>query len=253
MYVDLGFPSLSHKKPKKTLRKNPRFPRNPSTCEQNKNKKVLLRERKRHTARCVASTRYAALSNPDLVIGGGTPFRPGGGYPGYPPPSRPGRGVPHPDLVRGYPIQTWSGEGVLRVAPTPSRPGQGDTSGIPLPSRPDWGVPRVSPTIQTWSGEYPRYLLHHPDLTWGTPHPDLGWGTPWPEMEYPPYLDLRWSTPPPSLEMGYPSYLDLGWGTPTQTWDGIPPYLDLKWGTPTQTWDGVPPSPPPTSVDRLKI
>ena len=31
------------------------------------NKKVLLRSRKRQTARCVASTRYAALSNPDLV------------------------------------------------------------------------------------------------------------------------------------------------------------------------------------------
>ena len=43
------------------------------------NKKVLLRERKRHTAHRVASARYATLS-PD-----------GGG------------GVPHPDLWRVYP------------------------------------------------------------------------------------------------------------------------------------------------------
>ena len=42
------------------------------TCENNGNKKVLLRERKRHTACYVASTRCAALSNPDLVWGGGT-------------------------------------------------------------------------------------------------------------------------------------------------------------------------------------
>ena len=44
-------------------------------------KKVLLRERKRHTVRCIASARYAALS-PDWG-GGGTLFSPGrgGGYP----------------------------------------------------------------------------------------------------------------------------------------------------------------------------
>ena len=54
------------------------------------NKKVLLRERKRHTARCVASARYAALSNGG---GGGTPFSPGGGgYPRYPWPGLDGGG-----------------------------------------------------------------------------------------------------------------------------------------------------------------
>ena len=69
------------------------------------NKKVLLRERKRHTARRVASTCYAALSNPDLVRGGGGypiqtwwgeyPIQTWSrGYPGYPPPSRPGMGYP---------------------------------------------------------------------------------------------------------------------------------------------------------------
>ena len=93
------------------------------------NKKVLLHECKRHTANHVASTRSAALSNPDLVRGGtksqvhwgGTPsqVRGEGGTPSqvwgeYPVPgpggtpsqvrggtlSRPGPG--------GYPIQTWS-------------------------------------------------------------------------------------------------------------------------------------------------
>ena len=53
--------------------------------ENGQNKKVLLRKRKRHTVRRVASARYAALSN-------------GGGG-----------GVPHPDW--GYPIQSWLGGG----------------------------------------------------------------------------------------------------------------------------------------------
>ena len=79
------------------------------------NKKVLLRERKRHTARCVSSARYAGVGVPSprsggwyLVPGLGDYPVPGsrGGYPipglgGYPIPC-PG-GVPHPDLVGGYP------------------------------------------------------------------------------------------------------------------------------------------------------
>ena len=54
------------------------------------NKKVLLRERKRHTARCVANTRYVVL----------TGYPPGGGgYPvRYPPPG----GVPHYVVLTGY-------------------------------------------------------------------------------------------------------------------------------------------------------
>ena len=75
------------------------------------NKKVLLRERKRHTDRGVASTRYVTLvggyPQPGAVpllagylLLGGTPAR---GYPcwggtptweGSIPPSRPGKGVP---------------------------------------------------------------------------------------------------------------------------------------------------------------
>ena len=87
--------------------------------KKNQNNKVLLRERKRHTARPVASARYARG-------GGGIPFSHDGGVPhpvmvgGTPPPSRPGPGVGdgggtmgtphHPDLGWGTPpTQTWDG------------------------------------------------------------------------------------------------------------------------------------------------
>ena len=95
----------------------------------NNNKKVLLRERKRHTARRVASARYAALMggvprvpphHPDLARVPPTPGM------GYLPPSRPVRGTPpHPRPGMGY--------------PTPS-------------SRPGWGTP---PPTQTWDGVPP--------------------------------------------------------------------------------------------------
>ena len=64
------------------------------------NKKVLLRERKSHTAR-----RVAALF-PNLLKGG-TPSSPDGGGGGwYPIQSQLGGGrVPHP-VPRGYPIQS---------------------------------------------------------------------------------------------------------------------------------------------------
>ena len=76
-----------------------------------KKKKVLLRERKRHTACRVASARYAALSPNG-----------GGGTPGFPP------------------VQTWD------EVPLPSRPGMGYP-----PSRPGMGYPphqqeRISPS-----------------------------------------------------------------------------------------------------------
>ena len=85
------------------------------------NKKVLVRERKRHTARWVASARSAFLS-PDG--GGGTPIQSwlgGGGLPPSSPddrgvpPSSPDMGVPpssrdggyaHPITIGGYPIQS---------------------------------------------------------------------------------------------------------------------------------------------------
>ena len=105
------------------------------------NKKVLLRERKRHTVRRVASARYAALSN------GGYPIQSWWGGTLVPPHH-------HQDLARGYSryptttIQTWDG-----VPPIQTR------DGVPLNQTLD-GVP---PT-QTWDGV--------------PPHPDLGQGTP---------------------------------------------------------------------------
>ena len=119
-----------------------------------KNKKVLLRECKRHTARRIASTRYAALSG----------------------------GVPHPDLVGGDLFHTWSGG-------TPSRPGQGSptiqtwSEGYPIQT---WlGSTRVPPQrIQIWDEVPPLPEMGYspsPDLRLGTPHPhhpDLGWGIP---------------------------------------------------------------------------
>ena len=108
------------------------------------NKKVLLRERKRHTARRVASTHYAALSNPDRVWGGypiqtwlgGTPGTPqtGMGYPpemGYPP--RPGMGYPLTwDRVPLYLDLGWG-------TPLP-RPGM-----VYPPPRPEMGYPPPPP------------------------------------------------------------------------------------------------------------
>ena len=144
------------------------------------NKKVLLRERKRHTARRVAYARYAGVwwGGRGYPIqswwGGGYPIqyniRPGMGYPhhpdlaGYPPPSRPGWGPP---------------------PPPPSRPGWGTSppprtlDGVP-PSRPGWGTP------------------HHLDLDGVTPphHPDLDAVPPPPH-----HTDLDAVPPPPSTNV----------------------------------------------------
>ena len=114
------------------------------------NKKVLLRERKRHTARCVASACYAALS-PDVGWRGypiqswmgGTPYHEGWGPPsaGWGTPCLDlGRGYPHLDLGRGYPLCTWDG-----VPPC--------QEGWDTPqSTPGMGVP---PPIWTWVTVHP--------------------------------------------------------------------------------------------------
>ena len=127
------------------------------------NKKVLLRERKRHTARRIASTRCAALSNPDLLGGGvphprsrgrGTPVPDPGGLPcprlggrgtpvpgpgGYPCP-RSGGGVVHP-RSGGYPIPR------SRGYPVP------DPGGVPHPRSGGYPIPGLGGyPIQTWSG-----------------------------------------------------------------------------------------------------
>ena len=180
------------------------------------NKKVLLRERKRHTARHVASTHCATLSNPDLIQGGdpvpglgGNGPRSEGGY------LVPGLGGPGPGPEGGV---TWSQ--VWGGCPVPGLGGypiQG-LGGCPVPGLGGYPIPgQGGYPIQTWSGGYsgyPPYL----DLGWGTPLPGPGMGypplprpgigcppLPGPGMGYPPYLDLRWGTPLPRPEMGYPS------------------------------------------------
>ena len=183
------------------------------------NKKVLLREHKRHTARRVASARFAdwgGVPHP-ILDGGGVPStpRPRSGWRGTP--SNLGRGA-CPRSGRGgggYPIQSWTGG---------------------YPPSAEWDTPNQTwdgvPPIQTWDGVPPQSrpgmgYPPSPDLGWGTPHPDLGWDTPpvqtWDGV--PPCLNLGWGTPPPSRpDMGYPS--------PVQTWDGVPP----KSWTDTHLW-----------------
>ena len=57
--------------------------------------KVLPRERKRHTARCISSAHTAAQSQ---LEGGIPPSSPDGGTP-----SNPDEGYPHPDPTKGVP------------------------------------------------------------------------------------------------------------------------------------------------------
>ena len=101
-------------------------------------KKVLLRERKRHTARCVASACYAGgggVPHPVMVGGGGTSSSHGGGTPSSHGGGRRNTKPPHhPDLAGVPPtIQTW-----------PRYP----------PHHPDLARAPPPPTIQTWLG-YP--------------------------------------------------------------------------------------------------
>ena len=149
-----------------------------------RNKKDLLRERKRHTARCAASARYAGeRGGPHpVMVGRGTPVMVGG----YPIQSW--WGVPHPVMVGRYPIQSWWGG---------------------TPHHPDLarGYPRYLPDLGTGTP--------CPDLGWGIACPDLGLGTPAPPpsrpgMGYPPRPEMGYSSRP---EMGY-SPPDLGWGYP---------------------------------------
>ena len=121
------------------------------------NKRVLLRERKRHTARRVAKQVLAMLGGVSGL--GGYPI-PGLG--GYPIPG-PGRGVPHPRSRKGG---------------TPSQVREG---GYPIPGPGGVPVPGLGGyPILTWLG-YP------PGQTWDGLPP-----LPRPEMGYPPYIDLGW-------------------------------------------------------------
>ena len=115
-----------------------------------RNKKVLLRECKRHTARHVASTPYVVLT-------------------GYPP----GQGTPHPDLARG------AGGYLTRVPPQPGypparvppQPGYPPSQGTPRPGNPPGqGTPQgTSPAIPWHSGKCCKAL-------WDTGTPQLPHG-----------------------------------------------------------------------------
>ena len=149
-------------------------------------KKVLLRERKRHTTRRVASARYATLS-PDMGRGG-TPFNPGGGGGGTP--SSPGGEYPIClDLGWGTPSSAGWG--------TPLDLGWGTPPSAewhtPLPSGPEMGCPHQLDRVSLMPGPgmgYPHQLhgvcpwtwdgiLHHqldgippsPTWTWDGAHP----------------------------------------------------------------------------------
>ena len=136
--------------------------------EKNINKKVLLRERKRHTARCVANTRYVVLTG---YPPGGVPGPPRGGL-GTPPPPRGGTrsGTP-PGGVRvppgGYPVRytPWGGG---PGTPPGGVPSQVPPRGVRVPPggylvryTPPRGV-RVPPRGGTRSGTPPGGYLDPP-------------------------------------------------------------------------------------------
>ena len=146
----------------------------------NTNKKVLLREHKRHTTHRIASACYADLS-PD---GGG-----GGGI--------------HPALGKwGYPIQSWAGGYPIQSWPggTPSSPGQG---GIPIQSWILYGVPHISRI---------GYPLCGPEMGYPPSRPGTGCSPLYgPGMGYPAPIQTRDGIPPPPSGpgMGYPPNPDL--------------------------------------------
>ena len=135
------------------------------------NKKVLLRERKRHTVRSVESARYAALSPDERGRGGRgygvTPSSPGQGeYPEVP---------LHLDLDGVLP-PTWTWDGIV--------PPPWTWDGVPPHLDLGWG----SPSVWTWDGV--------PPISWmGTSHLDLGWGTPPPPIQ-------TWDGVPPTSPVG---------------------------------------------------
>ena len=182
---------------------------NRNTCH----KKVLLRERKRHTDRGVSST--------PSVTRGGVP-RPPPPQQGYPPPGLMGGGgtwggVP---LWQGYP---WPGPmGVPKVGSS--------WPGVTTPARPNGGrvIPKVGSNlarVTPWQGTPPQ-----PGPTGAGGYPR--WGTPWPGLRGVPKVGYTpWQGyPPPFLTGGYQGGVPLSRGTP---------HLDLAEVTP-----------PPPGVNR---
>ena len=171
------------------------------------NKSVLLRERKRHTARRVASAPSVALS-PD---GGGEegrvppssadgrylyPVPLGGGVP----PSIPDGGYLHPVMTGGTPSCP---DGV-------GTPSSLDRGGLVPPSSPNWeGVPPSSPDRGTQSSPNGGYsdpvlmgVTPPPSARWGCP-PSAGWGYPCqPDGGTPCRPDGGTLPPPPAMWTG---------------------------------------------------
>ena len=127
-------------------------------------KKVLLRERKRHTARRVASTHYA------VPVGGTSPLswdltwtvgyllpRPGWGrrVP-HPRSGYGGRGTPFPGLDGGYPLPRsgWRDTPFLGQGTPPSRPGRGTPPPLGRMGYPPVGGMGVPPPqlVEMWTG-----------------------------------------------------------------------------------------------------
>ena len=116
------------------------------------NKKVLLCERKRHTARRVVSTPYVVLTGyppcPDLVRGYPAGGCPGGGYPTW---VTPWQGTPSwlgGGTQVGYPQQGTP----LTGYPSRVPPWQGTPAGYPLAGYPPAGYP------PSWPGRVPPHL-----------------------------------------------------------------------------------------------
>ena len=173
------------------------------------NKKVLLRERKRHTARRIASAHPAAV-----LAGGG-----GGEYPW--PVLAGGGGTSVLSWLGGTQVLSWPGE-----YPSPVLAGGKGTPvlswlGVSL----SWGTPRA------------RTGVPHLCRTGDTPFPHLGLGySPSQDWDTPTW---HWGTlPPPPVRTGYPpgrdlgKSLGLGYHAPERTWDqrsgkepgtGVPP------------------------------
>ena len=144
------------------------------TLKKFKKKKVLLRERKRHTARRVVST-------PSVVLPGYPPW----GWGGYPDLGTPPRGGYPPPLGRG--TRTWVPPGgYLDLGGYPDPPG-----GVPGPGYPPGQVPLQGGT-QVWVPP------------WGGPGPGYPpWGGTWPG--YPPRcLMAFWEMLQSIMGYGYP-------------------------------------------------
>ena len=175
-YDILSFPVMEIKTVKENFWLGPR---------KRDNKKVLLRERKRHTARRVAST-------PTCWCGWG-------GYPRYAPCPDLGWGtpLPWPGKVVPPPILTWMGGYPMLLMRDPPPILTWDRVPPPPPILTWEGVPPILtwdgvPPILTWEGGTPS-----PVLTWdGVPlNPDLGNGFPPPPL-------ARWGGDPSPRRCG---------------------------------------------------